>query len=121
MGRHESKAAMPLPPPSGRDSMSEVTTTRLSQLETLWSLVRQAHQGEREEMTAARQQLLERYSRPVYQYLLGAVRDAEVAAELAQEFAVRFLQGDCHRVSPGGGRFRDYVRRMLSNLVARHH
>src|SRR5262245_27615005 len=38
--------------------------THLSQLETLWTQVRQAHHGPEGARTAARQQLLERYARP---------------------------------------------------------
>jgi DNA-directed RNA polymerase specialized sigma24 family protein len=62
-----------------------------------------------------------RYSGAVYRYLLGAVRDADVAADLCQEFAVRFLRGDFHRVAPDRGRFRDYVKTALVNLANDHH
>jgi RNA polymerase sigma-70 factor (ECF subfamily) len=64
--------------------------------------------------------LLERYHGVVFRYLLGAVRDAEMAQELAQEFAMRFLRGDFHRADPERGRFRDYLRTALSHLVDEH-
>src|SRR4051812_22981861 len=67
---------------TGGRRMCEVEAIRLSQLQTEWTLVRQAHQGESGAMTAAREHLLERYGRPVYRYLLGAVGDADAAAEL---------------------------------------
>jgi RNA polymerase sigma factor (sigma-70 family) len=69
---------------------------------------------------AARHELLERYSGVVYRYLLGAVRDEDTAEELAHEFAVRLLEGAFHRASPDRGRFRDYVKTVLINLVNDH-
>src|SRR5262249_55900304 len=63
---------------------------------------------------------LERYSGAVYRYLCGAVHDPEVAGELAQEFALRLLRGDFHRADPDRGRFRDYIRSVLINLLNKH-
>src|SRR5262249_16173052 len=57
----------------------------------------------------------------VYRYLLGAVRDPDTATDLCQEFAVRFLRGDFHRAAPDRGRFRDYVKTALINLVNDFH
>ncbi len=65
--------------------------------------------------------LLARYSGATYRYLLGAVRDPDVADELAQEFALRFVRGDFHRANPERGRFRDYLKTALINLVNDHH
>jgi DNA-directed RNA polymerase specialized sigma24 family protein len=45
------------------------------------------------------------------------VRDPEVADDLAQEFALRFLRGDFQRADPERGRCRDYLKRALINLV----
>jgi RNA polymerase sigma factor (sigma-70 family) len=100
--------------------MSELKPPRLSQLSTLWSLVRQAHQGPGTATAGARQQLLERYGRPIHRYLLGALGDADAADELMQEFALRFLRGDFHRADPQQGRFRNYVRTALVRLVTRY-
>ena len=55
---------------------------RLSSLTTYWSEVKLAHQGTADEASAARRQLLERYLGAVYRYLLGAVRDPDVANAL---------------------------------------
>ena len=41
-----------------------------------------------------------RYAGAVHRYLLGTLRDADSAAELDQEFALRFLRGDFHRADP---------------------
>jgi RNA polymerase sigma-70 factor (ECF subfamily) len=90
---------------------------RLSQLPTLWSQVLDAHaEGEQ----AARGQLLARYDGAVRRYLLAAVRDPHAAGDLAQEFALRFLRGDFRRADPGRGRFRDYLKTALGNLVVDH-
>jgi RNA polymerase sigma-70 factor (ECF subfamily) len=94
---------------------------RLSRMETHWSAVLAAHAGPAGADGAARDRLLVRYSRPVYRYLLGAVRDPDAAADLGQEFAVRFLRGDFRRADPGRGRFRDYLKAALANLVNDHH
>ena len=53
----------------------------------------------------------------MYRYLLGAVHDPDVADELFQEFALRFLKGGFRRVDPDRGRFRDYLRTTLVHLV----
>jgi RNA polymerase sigma-70 factor (ECF subfamily) len=70
---------------------------------------------------AAQQALLQRYCGAVYRYLLAAVRDANVADELSQEFALAFLRGDFKRADPGRGRFRDYVKTVLFHLVSTYH
>ena len=80
-----------------------------------------AHGDSDENAGAALRRLLLRYSAPVYRYLLGAVRDADTASDLCQEFAIRFLRGDFKRANPERGRFRDYVKRALINLVNDYH
>jgi RNA polymerase sigma factor (sigma-70 family) len=93
---------------------------RLSRISTKWTLMIQAHQAGDNE-TAARAEIIEHYTRAVYRYLLGAVGDADAAEELAQEFALRFLRGDFHRARPERGRFRNYLKSALVNLVNDHH
>jgi RNA polymerase sigma-70 factor (ECF subfamily) len=93
---------------------------RLSQLATLWSVVRQAHQGPAEDMRAARQLLLERYRGAARRYLLGALREADAAEELFQEFALRFLRGDFRRADPQRGRFRNFLKTALFRLVVHY-
>jgi DNA-directed RNA polymerase specialized sigma24 family protein len=90
---------------------------RLTQLSTQWTLVFQAHQGTPEEVAAAQVELMSRYGGAVQRYLLAALRDPEAAEELNQEFALRFLRGDFHRADPTRGRFRDFVKRALRNLM----
>jgi RNA polymerase sigma-70 factor (ECF subfamily) len=94
---------------------------RLSRIATLWTDVLAAHGPGPDSPVAVRNRLLLRYSAAVYRYLLGAVRDADAAADLCQEFAVRFLRGDFRRAAPDRGRFRDYVKVVLINLVNDYH
>lgn len=94
---------------------------RLSRMLTLWSVVLQAADPSAGEAAAARERLLLRYRGAAYRYLLGAVRDPDAANDLCQEFAVRFLRGDFRRANPERGRFRDYVKTALVNLVNDHH
>jgi RNA polymerase sigma factor (sigma-70 family) len=90
---------------------------RLTQLSTQWSLVLQAHEGTPEQVSVAQVVLLDRYSGAIRRYLLTALRDVHAAEELQQDFAVRFLRGDFHRAHPSRGRFRDFIKRSLSNLM----
>lgn len=90
---------------------------RLSRISTIWALVTQAHADPADTEATARQILLERYQTAVYRYILGAVRDPDVADDLFQEFALRFVRGDFRRADPARGRFRDFLKRALINLI----
>ena len=63
-------------------------------------------------------QLLARYGGAVRRYLLGAVQDPDTADDLFQEFAYRFLHGDYRGASPERGRFRNFLKGVISHLVA---
>src|SRR5688572_21637287 len=93
----------------------------LSQISTLWSVVCGARVESPQECNAAVQQLLRRYGRAIHRYLLGALRDAEAADDLAQEFALRLIRGNLRGADPGRGRFRDFVKGVLGHLIADHH
>ena len=92
-------------------------TQRLSRIQTHWSQVFQAHQGQGDAAAAAQRELLLRYHGAVYRYLLGTLRDPEAAEELTQDFAVRFLRGDFRRADPQRGRFRDFLKTAVRNLA----
>jgi RNA polymerase sigma-70 factor (ECF subfamily) len=92
--------------------------TRLSRIETMWTDVFEAHSGPGAGSAAAQQRLLARYCGAIYRYLRGALRDADAADELSQEFALRFVRGDFKKADPGKGRFRDYVKTALFHLVS---
>ena len=100
--------------------MPDDANDRLSRITTLWTMVFQAHGQAAESALSARQRLVQRYSGAVYSYLLGSLREREAAEDLFQEFALRVVRGDFGRADPGRGRFRDYLRRSLINLVHDH-
>ena len=100
---------------------SQSSNSRLSRIETLWSVVRRAHLSEQESALSAQQQLLDLYGGAIRRYLLAAVRDAEIADELFQEFALKFVEGEFRAVDPSRGRFRAFVKTVLYRMVALHH
>ncbi len=95
---------------------------RLSQIQTLWTVVCRAHGDEATQVVnSAQEQLLARYGKVVYRYLLGALRDADAADELSQEFALRFVRGDLRGADPTRGRFRDFLKGVLYHLIGDFH
>jgi RNA polymerase sigma factor (sigma-70 family) len=93
-------------------------TPRLDMISTRWTLLKRAHEEGGEAAAAAKAAILERYGRAVQRYLRGALKDAEAADDLFQEFAYRFLHGDLRGASPEKGRFRDFLKAVVSHQVA---
>lgn len=93
---------------------------KLSELLTQTTLLFQAHHGTPEQSDEAMQLLMLRYSGAVHRYLLKAVGDPEVAKDLNQEFSVKFLEGRFRKFDPKKGRFRDYLKRAVHNLMVDH-
>src|SRR5262249_37715896 len=92
----------------------------LHKLSTNWAEIAAAHTGgpaAREAQVA----VLRRYCGAIYHWLVAATGDPHTARALAREFALRFVRGDFHRLDPGRGRFRDFVRTVLHHLVADHY
>jgi RNA polymerase sigma-70 factor (ECF subfamily) len=94
---------------------------RLSRISTLWTLISQANDGEAAGVRLARQRLLDRYGGAIRRYLIAVLRDPDAAADMFQEFAVRFLRGDLRGASAQRGRFRAFVKGVLFHLIADHH
>lgn len=97
-----------------RDGQDE----HLSRISTHWSVVRAASGVAPQDAREARRQILNLYGDAVHRYLLGAVRNREVADELFQEFASRFLEGRMSGADPARGRFRDYVKGVLFHMIS---
>jgi RNA polymerase sigma-70 factor (ECF subfamily) len=92
---------------------------RLSAIKTFWvDLMHGDKSGDPAE--GPPRDLVLRYYGAVYRYLLGIVHDEEVALELTQEFASRFLRGDFRKATPERGRFRDFLKAALRNLAMDH-
>ena len=94
-----------------------VPKSHLSQIETRWSLLVLAHEDLGDATYAAQRELIDRYAGAVHRYLLRVAGDPEVAADLTQEFALRFLRGDFHRADPQRGLFRNYIKSAVLNLL----
>jgi RNA polymerase sigma factor (sigma-70 family) len=90
---------------------------RLSQLSTQWTVLFEAHHGTPEEADTAIRHMMLRYSGAVHRYLLKTVADPDVVSDLDQEFAHRFLKGSFLHYDPKLGRFRDYVKKAVRNLM----
>jgi RNA polymerase sigma-70 factor (ECF subfamily) len=97
------------------------TESWLTRIETNWTLVGQAHADRDAQAMPARHDLLERYCGAARRYLLAASRSEADTEELCQEFALRLLRGDFKRAQPERGRFRDYVKTVLINLIHDFH
>jgi len=91
---------------------------RLSQIETLWSVVRQAHRTDASDARDAQRKLLEQYGKAIRRYLNTKLRDPAAADEVFQDFAIKFVRGDFHGVTPEKGRFRTFIRTVLFRQVA---
>ena len=93
----------------------------INQIETIWPVLRQAHDGAPAEASAAQQIILQRYRPAIYCYLLACLKDADAADELSQEFALRFVRGDFRNANPEKGRFRDLLKSALYHLIIDYH
>jgi RNA polymerase sigma factor (sigma-70 family) len=93
---------------------------RLSRIETLWTQMFRSSKPEDKPDGPARDLVL-RYYGAVFRYILGIVRNEDLAMDLTQEFAGRFLRGDFKKANPERGRFRDFLKVALRNLVMDHY
>jgi RNA polymerase sigma factor (sigma-70 family) len=93
--------------------------SRLSAIKTVWVNLFQGGKADDKPEGPSRDLVLRYYS-AVYRYLLGIVHDEEVATDLTQEFASRFLRGDFRKATPQRGRFRDFLKVALRNLAMDH-
>jgi RNA polymerase sigma factor (sigma-70 family) len=101
----------PTPPPPNDPG------SRLDNISTHHSLLREAHQPPPECSAAARQALVMRYNRAVRRYLGALLHDEHDADEAAQEVVIKMLRGDFARVNPERGRFRDYLKAAVRNTA----
>jgi RNA polymerase sigma factor (sigma-70 family) len=92
---------------------------RLSQIQTLWSVIRVAHDsdGASPEVRAAKEALLAQYGGAIRRYLLAALRSEDAADEVYQDFALKFLRGAFHGANPDRGRFRSFVKTIIYRMI----
>lgn len=90
--------------------------SRLSRISTIWSMLDDRKTPSRTSQDP-RLALIQRYQGAAYRYLLGAVRNPDVADDLFQEFALRAMRGAFGQADRQKGRFRDYLKTALIHLV----
>ncbi len=90
---------------------------RLSRIDTLWSVVRQANDGGGNTAQAAQQVLLDRYGGAVRRYLLASLRNEDAADEVFQEFSLKLVSGAFQRAQASHGRFRSFLKTTLYHLI----
>lgn len=90
---------------------------RLSRIQTMWSMVQQAHRPDATRFAGAQQQMLDRYGGAVRRYALAALRDPDAADEVFQEFALKFVRGDYGKAAPEKGRFRSFLKTSVYHLI----
>lgn len=101
--------------------LSQYRDEHLSRIETKWSVLFARPTSPDSSINNAQALLLQRYCGAVYRYLVKVVGNVNEAEELAQEFALKMLQGAFKTADRSKGRFRDYVKTSLFNLVRRYH
>ena len=89
---------------------SRLQQSRISRIETLWSVVRRAHDEDQAISTNAQEKLLKIYGGAIQRYLLTALRDEAVAHDLYQEFALKLVKGDFSLRRVEGQRFRRFEK-----------
>jgi RNA polymerase sigma-70 factor (ECF subfamily) len=99
---------------------SSVAGRHLSQIETVWPILRSAHAGAPGEVNAAQETILLRYRPAVFRYLMACLGNLDQAEEIYQEFALRLVRGDFRNADPNRGRFRDLLKSSLYHLMIDH-
>jgi len=98
-----------------------MSNERLDAIDTRWSLVRKAHaSGEPASAEQARGILVMRYAPAIRRYIGGILKDRDDTDEVAQDVMVRFLKGDFAGADPDRGRFRDFLKAAIRNMVRNH-
>lgn len=92
----------------------------LAQLSTHWSNIIRAREAEGDAAMAARNTLLLRYVEVVMRYLRAVLRDQNAVDHVCSNFALRVLESDrlLQNADPRRGRFRDYLKAVLQNMIA---
>ncbi len=92
---------------------------RIDQIETQWSMVRQAAHS-LASADDARRALVMRYASSIRAYVLAMTKSEQDADELSQDVIVRILNGDFGGADREKGRFRDFLKVAVRNMVRNH-
>jgi len=94
---------------------------RLSQIQTQWTVLRQAHGAPDPDTREALETLVRQYGSAVRRYLGAALRDPDDVDEVYQEFTLRLVRGELKSADPDRGRFRNFLKSILFRMVADHY
>jgi RNA polymerase sigma-70 factor (ECF subfamily) len=92
---------------------------RLTELETSWTIIANAHKAGPVGQAAMRV-LISRYHDAIENYLRLKLRDPNLADEVFQEFWTKLLTHKLAGADETKGRFRDYLRTVLHRLIIDH-
>ena len=104
---------------SPKDEIRSTPSDHLTDLETSWTTIRNAHIPGPEGQAAMRE-LIGRYHDAVERYLRLKLRDQNLADEVFQEFWTKLLTRKLAGADHNKGRFRDYLRTVLHRLIIDH-
>ena len=103
------------------DGQGESPNRRLSQIETVWSVVRQATSDRPADRRNAQDALIAIYEASIRSYLIACLNDPHAADEVFQDFGLKLSRGDFASADPSRGRFRSFVKSVLYRLVIDYH
>jgi RNA polymerase sigma factor (sigma-70 family) len=87
-------------------------------IQTRWSLIRSAHLDAKPDTAQeARRILVMRYAPAIRRYIGGILQQDDQADEIAQEVMLRMMRGDFAGADENKGRFRDFLKMALRNMV----
>jgi RNA polymerase sigma-70 factor (ECF subfamily) len=92
--------------------------TRLSKIDTLWSVVQRANDADSPDARTAQQKLWTMYSGAAKRYLLAALRNEDAADEVMQELGVKLSSNAFRNADPNKGSFRVFLKTCLFRMVA---
>ena len=103
------------------NSQPDEDDSRISRIQTQWSIVQQAGQS-RSDLGAvlARAELASRYAGAIYRYLKRLLPSPQDAEDVAQEISMLILNGNLSGADPDKGRFRDYMKTVVINAARAH-
>lgn len=101
-------------------SESEDSPERLDQIVTQWSLLRLAHHTIDPQSPQARQAMTLKYRDAIRNYVMALLSGQPAADDLAQDVLLRLMRGDFASADPSRGRFRDFLKIAVKNMVRTH-
>jgi RNA polymerase sigma factor (sigma-70 family) len=106
---------------SSDGSGSREEGNRISRIQTRWSILAAAHQGEMSDVACrARAELAGRYVGAIYRYLTKIMNNPAEAEDVAHDVILRLMEGRFAGADPSRGRFRDYLKTVIRNAVHDH-